>query len=76
VRINQAVSHYRIICGMSEYKLAAVSCLDRGAFNRSLKNDDWDPQMSTLVKICRTLNMQVTELITKAVELGKLHGKQ
>ena len=71
MKINQAVSHYRIICGMSLYKLATVSGLDRTAFNRSLKNDDWDPQISTLIKICRTLNMQVTELITKAVELGE-----
>ena len=54
---------------MSLYKLATVSGLDRTAFNRSLKNDDWDPQISTLVKICRTLNMPVTELITKAQEL-------
>jgi len=54
---------------MSLYKLATVSGLDRTAFNRSLKNDDWDPQISTLIKICRTLNMPVVDLITKAQEL-------
>jgi len=70
MRINKAVSHYRIICGMSEYKLAAVSCLDRGALNSSLKNDDWDPQFSTIIKICRSLNMPVSELIIKAEKLS------
>jgi DNA-binding XRE family transcriptional regulator len=70
MHLNKAVTHYRIICGMSEYKLATASCLDRGALNTSLKNDDWDPQLSTLIKLCRTLNMPVTELITKAQDLS------
>ena len=67
MKINKAVKYYQELCGMTEYKLAMRSGVDRGALNRALKNDDWNPELLTIIRLAKSLNnMKVSKIIQKA----------
>ena len=68
MKINKAVKYYQELCGMTEYKLAMRSGVDRGALNRMLKSDEWDPRNSTLKRLAKALNMKVSTIWIKAEE--------
>jgi len=69
MKINQAVTYYRELCGMSEYKLGERTNIHRASLNRLCNNEECNPTMLTLEVICRALNMKVSDLIIKAEEL-------
>jgi DNA-binding phage protein len=66
MKINNAVTYYHELCGMSQYMLATRSGIDRGALNRMLANDDWNPELFTLERLAKALNMKVSEMIERA----------
>ena len=68
MKLNKAVTYYQELCGMSQYMLATRSGIDRGALNRMLANDDWNPELFTLKRLAKALNMEVSEILIKAEE--------
>ena len=55
---------------MSQYMLATRSGVDRGALNRMLANDEWNPELFTLERLAKALNMKVSTIIERAEQLG------
>jgi DNA-binding XRE family transcriptional regulator len=69
MKINKAVIYYYELCGISQYKLATVSGIDRGALHRMLKNDEWEPNTYTLSRLAKAVSVKVSDIILKAEEL-------
>ena len=70
MKINKAVIYYYELCGITEYKLATVSGIDRSALNRMLKRDDWEPNVYTLKRLARAVSVNVSDIMKKAEELS------
>ena len=71
MKLNKSVIYYYELIGITEYKLATVSGIDRSALFRMLKNDNWNPEIYTLERLSRALSIRVSDIILKAEELSK-----
>lgn len=69
MRLNEAVIYYYELIGITEYKLAIVSGIDRGALHRMLKNDEWNPEAYTLERIAKALSVNHSDIIIKKESL-------